>query len=276
MVASSVYSYLNPNTFLADQWTAVKEKNASVSVRVLAKALGLGAHGPLHQMLIGKRQISKNIVPKIADYFQLNEDETMYFDFLVKLSHANDSKAVDYYTSMMRKLVPKKSESFRQIVDFSFQKSPLNFFILELTHLSELPNDWKIIQKRLVFNYSQKDIQNSVKTLIDSNRVEVKNKILVPLEADNYTSVPDTVNFAARNCHKELCNVAATALETQDLDVREFNAYTFNMDQKQLPEIKKAIRKFIAGLATKYELKNDEANATYNLNVHFFKVANKE
>jgi len=276
-VSISVYSYLNPNTFLADNWTAVKLKNNSLSIRILAKELGLGAHGPLHQMLVGKRQISKNMVPKIADYFKLNEDETLYFDFLVKLSHASDSKAVNYYTMMMRKLAPKKGESFRQIVDFSLQKSPLNYFILELANLRELPNDWKIIQKRLALKFDQKEIQEAIKVLIDAKRLEIKNKILVPTENENYTSIPDTLNLAARNNHIELCRLAAEAIESQALSEREYNAYTFNIDQNQLPEIKKALRKFVTSLADKFEIKDaQKANASYNLNLHFFKVANIE
>lgn len=276
MAYISVFDYLNPSAYLQDVWKANKKNAREGSVRTVAKEIGLSAHGPLHQMLIGKRKISKNLVPKLAQFFKLSDDETLYLDFLVKLSHAKDSKAVDFYTSMMKRVVPKKSNTFKQIVDFSFQKSPINFFILELASLVKLPNDWKVIQKHLVRSYNEKEIKDSIKILIESNKIVVEGKYLVRKDTDNFTSIPDTLNLASRNCHKEFCSIASEALDSQPLEDREFNTYTLNIDVEKLPEIKKYLRKVIANFSAKFEENGKNANATYNLNLQLFKIANKE
>ncbi|MCO4754796.1 MAG: TIGR02147 family protein [Bacteriovoracaceae bacterium] len=274
-LSKSIFNYDDPNLFIKERWDYLKKENPRLSVRSWAKYLDLNAHGPLHQMLQGKRKISPSYIPKFIQYFKMNDKESFYFDVLVKFSRAQTSTEADFYLETLRELRPEDAISVEILDHYEIQKDPIHFFITELALLTELPNDFKFIQKKLNFKYNSIEVKHALELLISSGLLEVTKSNTLRKTSKHLYSTQDKKNLALVQYHKKLCTMAHAAVEGQDVLEREFNASAFNIEKDKMPEIKKEIREFLNHIIAKYETPEGEGDATYQMNLQLFKVAEK-
>lgn len=269
----TIFDYSDPNTFLRDKWTELKLKNPHLSVRSWAQFLEMGAHSPLHQMILGNRKISQSYVPKFVKYFDLNNKEALYFDLLVKFSKAQTIEETNFHLEKLKELRPKKEESVEILDNYEIQKEPLHFFIMERAELADLPNDFKIVREKLAFNYTSFEVKTAIQLLIDAGQLMVnENNMLVKTHKHLY-SAQDKKNLALVQYHQKASVFAQSAVSSQEVLEREFNGTSFNIDKNQMNEIKAEMRSFLKLMIEKYEQPAKQGDATYQLNLQFFKVA---
>jgi uncharacterized protein (TIGR02147 family) len=271
----SIYEYSDPNLFFKEKWGQLKLKRPELSVRSLSNYLGLKAHGPLHQMLLGKRKIGQSYIHRIADYLQLTEKEKTYFDVLVKFSRAKNISEADFYLETLKSLKPKDLESIEIVDNFDIQKEPLHFFIMEMAEIEHLTNNYMLIRKKLLANYTSFEIKCAIEILkVNGYLIENEKGILSKTQKHLY-SLQDIKNLALVKYHQKALSLAHAAIENQNVLEREYNGTCFNISKEKLPEIKSEIREFIKQIITKYEEPKYSGDSTYQLSVQFFKIAEK-
>lgn len=90
--APDLYRYDDFRAFLRDAFEARKRTDPATTHRSFAKAAGIANVGYLHDVIIGKRALSRNQCLKIARALQLKEAET---DFLWLLAQFGQAKKAD-------------------------------------------------------------------------------------------------------------------------------------------------------------------------------------
>ncbi len=271
----SVYEYNDPNLFFKEKWEYLKLKRPELSVRSLANFLDLKAHGPLHQMLQGKRKIGQSYIHKIADYLQLTEREKLYFDLLVKFSRAKSIAESDFYLETLKELKPKNLPNMEIVDSFDIQKEPLHFYIMEMAEMGKLPNDHMLIRKKLLVNYTSLEVKAAIGLLIlNGYLVEDENGILNKTQKHLF-SLQDKKNMALVKYHQKILSQAHSAIENQDVLEREYNGTSFNISKDRLPQIKEEMREFMMQMIAKYEEPKGSGDSTYQLSMQFFRIAEK-
>lgn len=271
----SIYEYSDPNLFFKDKWIDLKRKRPELSVRSLANFLHLKSHGPLHQMILGKRKIGQSYVPMIAQYLQLTERESLYFDILVKFSRAQSIIETNFYLETLKELKPKNIPTMELVNNYEVQREPLCFIIMELTEMEDLPNDHLILKKKLTVNYTSFEIKGALSLLLETGYLKLNEKGFLKKTYKHLYSEQDKKNLALVQYHQKLSTLAHAAVGGQDLSEREFNGTSFNISKERLPQIKEELRDFLIQMISKYESAPNEGDATYQFNLQFFKVAEK-
>ncbi|MBT4790219.1 MAG: TIGR02147 family protein [Halobacteriovoraceae bacterium] len=95
-------------------------------------------------------------------------------------------------------------------------------------------------------------------------------KVIKPVE-HIYTKF-EIESTAIQNYHKICSQMAIEQVSKQTIQEKEFNAVAFNIQTKDLKNIKEEIRDFINQLVEKYEAKPHQGDNTYQLNVQLFSL----
>lgn len=271
----SIYEYTDPNLFFKEKWDHLKLKRPELSVRSLATYLDMKAHGPLHQMIQGKRKIAQSSIHKIADYLQLTEKEKFYFDVLVKFSKAATAAEAEFYLDTLKEIRPKNLPNMEIVDSFDIQKEPLHFFIMEQAEMNDLPNDHMLIRKKLLVNYTSFEVKAAIGILLANGYLVENEKGFLKKTKKHLFSLQDKKNIALVKYHQKLSALAHSAIENQDIMEREFNGTSFNINKNKLPQMKEELREFMMHMIAKYEEPTGKGDSTYQLNLQFFQVAEK-
>jgi uncharacterized protein (TIGR02147 family) len=91
-VSPDLYRYDDFRAFLRDAFAYLKQQTPSTTHRSFAQAAGIANVGYLHDVILGKRALSRNQCLKIASAFDLKEAE---IDFLWLLAQFGQAKKAD-------------------------------------------------------------------------------------------------------------------------------------------------------------------------------------
>jgi len=270
-----IFNYNEVSSFLKDFHSYKKMKNEKFSLRAWAKNIGLSTPTILHNILSGKRKITKNLIPQITRSLKLDSSESTYFDLLVDYCRLEDEELKDYYSKKMSILKKIRSLNHHEMMNFELLSHPLYAAILEMTTLKdfELSHQW--IKDRLIESFSLKEIELALKSLSRAGLLEEKSNDLdqkVKKSYDHLSNYFDISSSAVQAFHERSSILASKAIHQQSLDEREFSAFAFNIEKSNLPLMKNEMREFVKRMISKYESEEGIGDSTYMLNTQLFKL----
>jgi len=263
--------------FLKDRVNELKNTKPSFSYRNFNRSAGIKSSGFLKLVIDGKRNLGMEGITKIIKGLRLNNDESSYFENLVKFNQSENHKDKDSYfkrLSQNRLLLKTKPLAALQYELFS------NWYyvaILEIVRLDTKDvKDTKWIQKNICPDVSIKDVKIAVKKLKEMKLLsEDKNGNLLRLE--NMISTPEEVgSVAVVNFHVQMSNLAAKAVIEQEADRREFSSLTIATSEKGFEQVKKEIHNFRQKLHSILEQDKDEKKRVLQINLQVFDINQKE
>lgn len=268
----SIYQYQRPEEFLRDVWEEKKKKNSLFTIRAWANQLGLKHHNSLHEMVKGKRKVPKSVLPGLLNSLKLSAHEGLYFELMVDLSRARSADEKTMYLDRMKAIAPVKAVKFTELESFRMLQNPLHFYISELALQSDFSPDAKWIQERLNYKVHLVEIEEVIERLLalDILREDAEGRIH---RVDQFLqSKSDIHDKALKEFHKNIMALAADAIETQDVLVREFQGAALNLSTDRLPEAKKMIRAFVSEFMAKFDTPKAPNEEVYQLNLQFFGI----
>lgn len=272
----SVYDYQKPSEFLQAAWNGKRQRNPQFTIRSWAMQMGIKHHASLHEMVNGKRKISKASVPKFIQVLGLDVTEGLFFESMVDLSRSTSAEEKTLYLERMKAIAPDRNKvKFTELESFRLLQDPIHFFIAEMALLNDFKADSLWIQKRLMFDASLERITSAIErlTALDILREDPEGRLL---RVDQFVhSKSDIKDKALQEYHKNLSEIAMTAVQTQDVLEREFQAMTLNFDLDRLPEAKKVLREFLSSFVSRFDCPEKREKEIYHLNLQFFKVTQK-
>lgn len=270
----SIYSYLEPASYLKDVWEEKKKNNPSFTIRAWAKSMGMKAHNPLYESIKGKRKIPKSYIPLLVNSLSLSPQEGLYFEALIDLQRAKKQEEKQYYSDRLNSLSPKEHITFFELESFRFFKDPTHFALLEMTELKDFKYDMKWIQKKLGVKKTLIEIERMIERLITLGFLQEEKGTIIRTQ-DHIFSQMDKHDEALKKYHQTVMDYARKALSHQEIDDREYNGVCFNIKKEHIKEIKAEIREFKNKLIAKYEAPKGKAMSTYQLNIQLFNLNKK-
>lgn len=274
MTQVDIYKYTDITKFLGDRWLSLRKGNERFSLRSLSKNIGFSSHTVLHDVIRGKRRVSKLYARKISIALQLTEDEMSYLDLLINYSAKKDSNDGQVLLEKLNEQARKREvqNTMHTFDDQRIQAIPLCFFILELLIKENIPNNPTYIQRKIIPSYTIGEVERAINLLLDAKMI-VKTENLLVRHCSNFVySLQDVPNIALRIYHQELCRLAMHAVATQKIEDREFNGVCLNVDLNKMNDIKSFLRNFIVDFISRFEATPDVANGTLQVNLHAFRV----
>jgi uncharacterized protein (TIGR02147 family) len=267
-----IYQYLNSGKLLRDQFFEKKQNSPSFSIRAWAKVLGLSSHGPLQQILAGKRVLPKKYLPAIKKSLNLNQKQLDYLGILIDFEKSKSEEEKSIYLEKLKKLRPKNDDvHILEVENYKYFENPLHSIIRTMMERNDFNGDPKWIKDNLVFKASLTEINEVINRLIELGSVEkkrgklIKNKKAIQNKAD----IP---SLGVRKFHEKMALLASEQVHTQDVSEREFNSMSFNIKKEKVSEAKLRLREFIKEFISEFQANPDESDLTYQINNQFFRL----
>lgn len=240
---------MNPvQDLLHSEYKNRKDKNPQFSIRSFAAWLSMSP-AQLSQMMSGKRPMSLKLFKKVSQRLSLSPLEKE--SFIKKITAQNANRAS---LNQDGRLFVKEDE-FQLIADW------YHFAILSLIKLPDFSADPRWIAKRLGITATQAN--EAIDRLVRLKIIETKPKLKQITQPLNVVS--ETPSAAIRKFHKQCLNLAAEKIETVDLNFRELQSMTFQMNPSKVKNLKKSIDEFLESVSESA----DDAKGTevYQMNI---------
>ncbi len=272
----NTYLYLNVADLLHDKFKAKKRVNPAFSIRAWANQLGLKSHGPLQQILAGKRSLPKKYIPVITKSLGLDVGESLYFETLVDFDRAKTQEEKELYFARLKHLRPNKRDvKILEIENFKFFENPLHSIFRTLMERADFKFDPVWVQSVLNFKVSLIEIEEVINRLKDLDLLEVKSGKAIKKYRSVHNKI-DVPNKAVEVFHEKMCKLAAVQVSKQDLQTREYNSFSFNINKEKLVQAKIRLREFSQEFIEEFEDDSFSSTDTYQLNLQLFSLTKKE
>lgn len=219
------------------------------SQRAFARLLDLNS-GKLSQYFSGERLISKKVGRDIANKLELDKEQSAYFLYLCDVDRQEKK------TPVLKKL---RDDQLALIVEWH------HFAILSLISTKDfrLDHDWIAARLGIPVSFVAQSLQCLQR--IGMIRIEGEKVHLTPGPLSTSDDIPNNFLVLA---HQDTIRYVADHLPSVPVEKRDVSSITLALDEKKLPEAKKAIRAFRRKLAGM--MSYGKKNQVYTLNIQLF------
>lgn len=270
-----IYNYDNYRRFLEDSYKAKKTLDAKFSFRYFAAAAGFSSSNYLKLVMQGQRNLTDDSAKKVARAFELNIEESKFFQSLVAFNQAKTADQRQFYAHQLlgsRKL--KKMFPLRQ-TQYEYYAHWYNIVIRELVGTAGFKEDANWIAKKVVPQITPAQARKALDTLLTLQLIKHDdNGHLVQSEA--HLATPDEVTSSSvAMFHKEMMKKASDALDLFPREKREFSSVALPMTKDTAKKVKELMQTFRKGIVEIASQESD-ANIVYYLNLQLFPLVNDE
>lgn len=250
---------------------AILEERSKLKVGYSLRAFAgdLGMHPPrLSEILNEKKGLSLKAAGSVSSKLALSHDETEYFCDLVQHAHAKSPEQKRVASVRLSK--NRASDPYKLLKDDAYRSISewYHYAILELTFTEEFQNDSNWIASRLKISPVQAKLAlERLKRLKLLREVDGK---LKKVDAHVTTSM-DIPSTAIRKTTSELLKKAASALEIQKIEDRDFSTLTMAIDKSKIPAAKEMIADFRRRLCD--FLESGQQQDVYCLSIQLFQLS---
>lgn len=273
MRITSPNSFANVREFLAEALKERQQKNPRFSLRAWSKQLGFKNPSLLSDVLSGRRYPSADLVRRIAANLNLNERDESNLQNLCKTVVDGGKPSSVKPEIPGGPAVGEKELRILALDKFRLISDWYHLVILELFLLRGFQCDAKQIAARLARKIPRTFVDTAVARL---HRLGLLEKT----PGGSYTRTDlatglligkGVSNVAIRNHHQQMIELAAAALDKQDISKRDFSGSTVAIRRADLAKVKDAVYRLHA-LFNDLSANPGEGEMVYRLNVQLFRV----
>ena len=241
------------------------KKNPNYSVRAFARDLGLSS-AFLSQVLNGNRNLSEERSVHVARKMGLDPERSRLFLNLIRYSTSKDSAYKENVLKEISMVECKELNFFDLRADlFEIVSCWYHLVIVELTTVRGFKSDPSWISIRL--GVTTFEVEEAIDRLLRVGLLAKKSGQLI--KAKDYYKSGDFPSSAVRDFHKTNLQFAASALDDQPFEKRDFSATTFSVSASKIPKAKEMIRRFHESILSLFETGNKDG--VYTLSIQFFR-----
>lgn len=227
---------------------AIQSKRPEYSLRAFSRDIGLPA--PIvSEVLRGKREITARLACQICEALTLSTQETEEVLNTLGKSKSGASR----YQQLSQ-------DEFHAISDW------YGFAVLSLLELKHKDKSADWISQKL--NISKRQTLGTLEAL---ERMELISKSghSYQVTGKAFRTTQDVPSDAIKKNHRQGLELAKASLFDTDIELREFSANTIAVSQKDLPELKEALRMLRRKFAKKAST-SEIKDSVYRLQIQFF------
>ena len=264
-----IYNYSDPRLFLLDTLAMKQKLNEAYSARKWAHDMGFKSHSLLLMLLQGKRSLRIQHCDFIQKGVNLDTNEFSYLQSLVQFQNAKTLKEKNLISNQLMDLNPGESFNSLKVSEFKIISDWVHMAIMAMTDLKDFKGTEEEVAVALKGKVSLSEIRSALVRLMDLKLLKWRLDGTICATCNRLSTTDDVSSEGAKEYHRQVLNLAISAIDEQSLEEREFQSFTMAVSQEKIPLAKEMIRKFRAKLS---KAVSGEGDYVYQTNIQFFQL----
>lgn len=275
----NVFMYTDYRKYLADWFEEKKKAQPAFSYASFAQKAGFSDRGFLHNVIHGKRDLTKESLVKVSQAIGHLKAEGEYFENLVFFNKASDFKDRTYFYEKLNgvkgteKAAVKAQQTRKD--QYEFYSQWYHSAIRSLVDMYPFKDDYRWLAKNVFPPIASRQAKKSVQLLEKLGLIRKQKDRSYKLTSKSITTGNEIVSLAAQNFHKEATDLAKNALYNLPGTKRNITGLTLGISEKTYHKICEEIQQFRSKIVQIAE-QDEEADRTYQLNFHLFPITNTD
>lgn len=253
VVSPRLYSYANYREYLRDFYDRQKAGKTGFTYARFSQSVGIRSPNYFKLVMEGEKNLTATNAIRFAKGLGLEGAQADYFEALVNFNQAGNPLEREFFQERMRRLrqrAPTEDEDEKTVEEFEFESMShwLHLTLTVMTNLRGFREDTAWLRGRLRNLAGESEIRKALDALERSGVLKRDAQGRLRQSHRQLRTRADLRRLAVRRFYASLFGRAAQALEIGTPEERELNAYVVGFDPKQLPEVRKRVREFMAGL----------------------------
>jgi uncharacterized protein (TIGR02147 family) len=243
MAPTLIFEYLDYRRFLQDYYARRKAENPAFSYENFARKAGLKSKGMLHDILTGKRALSKESVFKVGEAMGLDEKALAYFEDLVSYGQAKTLKEKSIFFRRLKEKSPRTR--IQKIRDDGYEFYSQWYFntLRELLPLIRFKGDFEALGSMLNPAITAVQTRKAVELLV---RLGLLEKTRTGYRQNDHllTSGDDVQAMALRDFHLQNMALAADSIDKMARTERDHSCLIVPFSKEGFEALKSDIQAF--------------------------------
>ncbi len=271
-----LFAYSDYRLYLKEWYTEKKRMNPSYSYALLAAKAGFGNKGFLHNVISGRKNLSKTSVVKLSRALGHSATEAEFFENLVFFNQASDRLERDHFYHGMAAVQSRNSDAARvqrlRRDQYELYSRWYHSAIRSLIDLYPFHGDYGWLARSLLPPISPRDARRSVRLLERLGLVAMGEDGIWRVTDKHITTGDKVLDLAVLNFHRECTALAARAIDHLPRDQRNITGMTLGMSRQAYKRICQAAAHFRARIVDIVDQDSSPENV-YQMNIHIFPMA---
>lgn len=268
-----IYEYTDYKKYLADWFIDKKRLRPSFSYNLFAQKAGFVDKGFFHNVIHGKRELTKESLVKVSRAIGHNASEATYFENLVFFNKSTDTADKSYYFEKMNsvKSSEKNAVNAMQLRNDQFEYFS-NWYVSAVRSLIDMfpfSDDYEWLSRNIVPNITIKQAKNAISILEKLKLIERQKNGTFRVTSKAITTGPEVVSLAVSCFHKKTAELAANAIDTIGSDKRDITGLTLGISEQTYSSICEELRECRRRIIMLAE-QDRKSDRTYQLNLQLF------
>jgi uncharacterized protein (TIGR02147 family) len=240
---NKIFDYLNYRCFLKDYFKEQKAKSPYYSYKYIANKAGLKSKSFIHEVVTGKKNLSKTSLFALGKALGLNARSFAYFENLVAFNQAGDDEQKNHFFKKLIELSKRSSSRIISRDQYDYFSRWHHSTIRELVGMVDFKGDYTLLGRLLRPSISGREARESMELLErlglirkKDNRYEIVDKSI--------TTGDEVASMAIKNFHAQNLNIAASALYNCPADERDISSIIGALSCEGFAAIKCEIQSF--------------------------------
>lgn len=266
----SVYNYESPRQFLLERISADQKADPSLSVRSIARKMGLNSHALLVMLMQGKRPFRVKHATALAKGLELPSQERLYLQALIQFDGAEDLDEKKLCSLWLSELNPGRPVLTRELESYEIVSQWIHFAILSVIETHDFDPTPSAIAQRLGPKTNTAEVMAALERMKAAGLIEATAAGSYTLTSQRFTTTDGVANAGARQYHSQVMTLAQDALQSVPLSRREYQAFSISIPDAKISLAQEMIRKFRSQFAQAMGL--EPGDEVYQLNIQFFQL----
>ena len=263
----NIFDYSDYRLLLRDLYTEKKKVCPFFSYRYIGLKVGLSA-GFFANILIGKRNISDEIIFKISELFRFSKQETEFLEILVHYNQCKELSRKKYY---FEKLVSMRKST---VIELTAEQNEYfsrwyHIAIREVINCITFQGDYKQLASMLIPRITPQQAENAVELLIKLGLI-VKKKGTYFVTEKTITTGPQVSLASIHMFQRDTIDVAKMAVDRFDRNERSISTLTLSISQDMFNIIEDKLASFRRDLLELVKSEQQTLDRVYQLNFQVF------
>lgn len=271
-----ITTFTDSRAFLLAWYEETKLKHPGFSYQVFSESAGIKSRGFLHNVIQGKRKLSRTNIFGLSQAMRLNKHEADYFENLVSFNQAKSLRErTHFYERLSSIKTGSRAAKGPELVRndrFEFYSELYHGVVRSLIGMHGFKGDYEWLAKAVRPRITLRQAKKSVELLARLGFIEKQKDGSFNNTNASIATPPEVENLAVQNFHRQAGELGLKALNELPKEERNITGVTLGISDKTYKAICGEIQAFRARLLRLAEA-DEKADAVYHLNLQLFPVS---
>jgi uncharacterized protein (TIGR02147 family) len=263
----SIFDYFQYREFLKDYYQEQKKRKSGFTYARFSEKARLGSPNYYKLVMDGEKNLTSANVIRFCHGLGFGAEESDYFEALVNFNQADEAMEREYYQERLNRLRTRRGNgevSQRTLEEYEFEamSSWVHHAIMLLTNVRGFRESPVWIKRRLFDLVSEEEVLRILEHLQAIRLLERDENGKLRQTHRQIKTRPDLKRQAARSFYEGIFSRASQTFKLDGPEARELGVEMASFSKKQLPELRKRVREFLASL-NEWALSNPEPEQIY-------------